>query len=90
MPKVSEKPKTAHKGITLSTELNVVSVFIVVNKIITLSCALNWPAFAICTIYTQRARILKAAKVANGSTSGKVVSFSWRPVMDKTKSPFIA
>lgn len=35
-------------------------------------------------------KILKAAKVANGSTSGKVVSFSWRPVMDKTESPLIA
>lgn len=49
-------------------------------------CALNLSVSTICTIYTQRGRILKAAEVTVVSASGKVVSLSRHPGMDKMES----
>lgn len=44
--------------------------------------ALNLPVSTIYTIYTER-KLLKAAKVTNGPTNSKVVSFSWCLITDK-------
>lgn len=49
-------------------------------------CVLNLPLSTIHTIYTQRGRILKAAKVTIGPASSKVVSISEHPVTDRMEN----
>lgn len=44
-------------------------------------CVLNLPAPTIPTVYIQRKRILKMAKVTIGSTGSKLLSFSWHLLM---------
>lgn len=48
--------------------------------------ALNLPVSTICTSYTRRESILKAAKVTICFASSKVVSLSQYPGMDKMES----
>ena len=45
-------------------------------------CTLNVPVSILLNVYVQRERLLKAADVAVGSASSKVVS----PIMDKMES----
>ncbi|XP_062887428.1 general transcription factor II-I-like isoform X3 [Mobula hypostoma] len=85
-PKISEKPKRARKGVTLSVKLDVIKRFDRGERNKDIVRALNLPASTIRTIYTQRERILKAADVTIGSASSKVVSFSRHPVMEKMES----
>ena len=78
--------KEAQKGVTLRLKVDITEHFNYSEWVKDIDPALNLPASTIHSIYKQR--ILKAAKVALGSTSSKVVFFcSWHTVRNTMGFP---